>query len=418
MFHKVHRRLTVFCTFITSIIFLVMSLLYLYVSENNMKENARMTFENDLYNLVNTLYDTDVISARYLSSLEEQGGYIISIADNGSPLLYGTLRDDASSKKKLALIEEAKVSHPFPLSEIAPEKLILSDGNTYDFCRFLLQKDYGQLDITVLSDTSGLSERLIKQRLFFCGIFLCVILFLLIFFDRLTNTLLSPVIENQKRQTQFIASASHELRTPLSVVLSCASLLYDASPAEQTRLCGLINEEGAMIKQLIDEMLLLANSDQHNFTLQKKPVPLDTLVLDTAEAFETMAHDKKLKLSVRLCEDVLPLCFCDEFRIRQLLSSLIHNAISYTPKGSITVSLSYEKEHFVIQVIDTGVGIPDGDKKRIFERFYRADQARSEKEHFGLGLSIAMEIAKAHKGTLRVADTPGGGSTFILSLPA
>lgn len=418
MFHKVHRRLTVFCTFITSIIFLVMSLLYLYVSENNMKENARMTFENDLYNLVNTLYDTDVISARYLSSLEEQGGYIISIADNGSPLLYGTLSDDATSQKKLALIEEAKVSHPFPLSGIAPEKLILSDGNTYDFCRFVLQKDYGQLDITVLSDTSGLSERLIKQRLFFCGIFLCVILFLLIFFDRLTNTLLAPVIENQKKQTQFIASASHELRTPLSVVLSCAALLYDASPAEQTRLCGLINEEGAMMKQLIDEMLLLANSDQHNFTLQKKHVPLDTLVLDTAETFETMTYGKKLKLSVRLCEDELPLCFCDEFRIRQLLSSLIHNAISYTPKGSITVALSYEKEHFVIQVIDTGVGIPDSDKKRIFERFYRADQARSEKEHFGLGLSIAMEIAKAHKGTLRVADTPGGGSTFILSLPA
>jgi signal transduction histidine kinase len=94
----------------------------------------------------------------------------------------------------------------------------------------------------------------------------------------------------------------------------------------------------------------------------------------------------------------------------------VHNAISYTPEnGKIDISLSYEKKRFTISVADNGIGIADDEKSKIFDRFYRSDKSRNSKEHFGLGLSIATEIAAAHKGNITVSDTPNGGATFTVS---
>lgn len=143
----------------------------------------------------------------------------------------------------------------------------------------------------------------------------------------------------------------------------------------------------------------------------------DTLLLETYEAFEPLAAKKQIRLNVQLPEELLPPCVCDPERIRQVLAILLHNAISYTPEhGTIHLALSFEKQRFCFQVSDNGIGIPDGEKSRIFERFYRADQSRSQKDHFGLGLSIAQEIVSAHQGQIMVKDTPGGGSTFLVFL--
>ncbi len=145
---------------------------------------------------------------------------------------------------------------------------------------------------------------------------------------------------------------------------------------------------------------------------------LDTLLINAYEAFEPLAAEKKLAFSITLPEESLPLCNADADRIVQLLSILLHNAVSYTPEGGrIDLALSHKKNRFYLTVSDTGVGIPIGDRKKVFDRFYRAEKSRSAKGHFGLGLSIAAEIVKLHHGSIGVTERDGGGSVFTVMLP-
>jgi signal transduction histidine kinase len=128
-----------------------------------------------------------------------------------------------------------------------------------------------------------------------------------------------------------------------------------------------------------------------------------------------MAKQKNITFNVNLPNTTIPLFNCDKERIIQLITILVHNAISYTPEnGKIDISLAYEKKHFTISVADNGIGIADDEKPKIFDRFYRSDKSRTSKEHFGLGLSIATQIVTAHNGHISVSDTPNGGATFTV----
>jgi signal transduction histidine kinase len=176
--------------------------------------------------------------------------------------------------------------------------------------------------------------------------------------------------------------------------------------------------EGYQMSRLIDDMLVLANADNNTWNIQKNDVELDTLVLEIFEAFWPLAKEKDISLFVHLPEASLPRCRCDKQRIGQVLSILLHNAISYGKKDNhVNLSLKKNLTHFILTVTDNGTGIADKDKPYVFDRFYRADSSRSTKEHFGLGLSIAKEIVDAHSGTIRIEDTPGGGATFTVLLP-
>ena len=183
-----------------------------------------------------------------------------------------------------------------------------------------------------------------------------------------------------------------------------------------------IKQEGLRMSRLIEDMLTLTESDVHRFSIQKNPVELDTLLLNTCEAFEVLAKEHSLSLSLALPDTPLPMCICDPDRIRQVISILLHNAVSYTPaQGKIRVSLTHKrasgKANFFLSVSDNGIGISDEDKKKIFDRFFRAEKSRSAKGHFGLGLSIAFEIVHAHHGNITVADSKEGGSVFTVCLP-
>ena len=185
------------------------------------------------------------------------------------------------------------------------------------------------------------------------------------------------------------------------------------------------------MSSLVGDLLTLSQSDSRLFSVSPKPTELDTLLMNVFEAFQPLAKEKSIALSISLPKGALPLCQADPDRIsqvlsvlrrvaeRMVLSILLHNALSYTPKhGKIELFLSYEKERFLLSVRDNGIGISDQDKGKIFDRFFRAEKARSTKGHFGLGLSIAYEIVKSHQGSIRVCDAPGGGSIFTVILPA
>lgn len=431
MIKKVHLRLTLVCTAVTGAIVIAMTLLYLYVSESNMRENHYYAFQNDMNNIINGLKAQSVLSNYYLASLEAGGRYLVFIEDNGTPLLYGNI---VENKERIELLEKVKDYYQSsyevsPSSEVSTlssyhfdftytvEEGNFSMGQDFYVCVAYIPTGNGSLTAYILAPVSSFYRQLSRQRLLFAAVNLFSLILFYLFFYRFTSHLLMPVVESQEKQNSFIASASHELRTPLSVILSCAALIPESDKEKQAQFCHTIRQEGGVMKRLLSEMLSLADFDSRGMDLHKEAHELDTLILNCVETFEPMAKEKNIRLSSTLPDNSLPLCICDKHKIEQLLAILVHNAISYTNEGgAIGVSLKYVKKRFIISVADSGIGISDEDKKRIFERFYRADASHNAKEHFGLGLSIAQSIVKQHHGKLKVTDTEGGGSTFIVEL--
>lgn len=145
---------------------------------------------------------------------------------------------------------------------------------------------------------------------------------------------------------------------------------------------------------------------------------MDTLFIETWETWLSPCRQKGITLNIKLKEECCPKVPCDKERISQVLGILLDNAISYSPPGaSIELEAMDDDRQFYFSVIDHGPGIPNAEKVKVFDRFYRGDPSRSDKNHYGLGLSIAKEIIKLHDGNIEIADTPGGGCTFRISLP-
>ncbi|MCM1175527.1 MAG: HAMP domain-containing histidine kinase [Blautia sp.] len=431
MFKKVHIRLTLLCTGITAVIMIIMSLCYLYVSENGLYRNQFQSFQNDVNTITTNLEQQSVISMEWLSKMEAQGNYLFYVLDNGIPFLYNQLNDMTENSTRSLLLEECrnayqdkstasffvKTDSSYISSHFEFEFVSASTDAKYFGSIINLGKYASSLEIIILSSMQSLEEQILEQRFRFILIDIAAVFLLSIFSWLFTGRLLRPIMENQQKQAQFVASASHELRTPLAVILSAAECCRNAPPEKQKVFLKTIDQEGLRMSALVNDMLTLSSSDDQRFSIQPEPVEIDTLLMNSYEAFEPLARDKSILLSVCLPEQALPLCQADPERISQVVAILLHNAISYTPAyGRITLSLLYKKEHFYLSVQDNGIGISDEDKKRIFDRFYRVEKSRSTKEHFGLGLSIAYEIIKAHNGSIQVADAKGGGSIFTIIL--
>ena len=172
------------------------------------------------------------------------------------------------------------------------------------------------------------------------------------------------------------------------------------------------------MKCLIDDMLLLANSDAQTLTVRPEVCQPDLLLLDVFEKFEPLARKKSIRLSLVLPDEILPDCFCDLHRTEQIFSILVDNALCYTPSGGVvTLACHTEEGHLCFTFTDTGCGIPDEKKTHIFERFYRADDAHTDREHFGLGLCIAKELTEKQNGSIQVSDAPIHGTCFLVRLP-
>ena len=261
-------------------------------------------------------------------------------------------------------------------------------------------------------------NKIFFQNITFVFIDIIALLFLGFFAYFFTKHTIKPIEKSQKKQVQFIASASHELRSPLAVITSASSALKKASPKDQEKFIDMISSESNRMAKLINDMLLLASANNESWSINKTEEELDTILLNTYEEFELLAKEKNISLSIVLPDYEIPKCKCDKERIIQVLFILINNALSYTKAGGkIELSLKAFSNHIEIYVIDNGIGISDKDKMHIFEPFYRRDSSHNNKEHFGLGLSIAYEIIKLHKGNIIIKDTLEKGSTFIISLP-
>jgi two-component system phosphate regulon sensor histidine kinase PhoR len=234
--------------------------------------------------------------------------------------------------------------------------------------------------------------------------------------------ILQDLTELHRLQTvrqDFIGNVSHELRTPLASLRALVDTLRDGAledPPAAQRFLNHMEMEVDTLTQIIQESLELSRIESGRVPLRLSSTPVTDLVLPALERLGPQAELAGLQVHLDLPEGI-PEVLADQERIQQVVTNLVHNAIKFTPVGGeIHVSAGRADDEVVISVRDTGVGIAAEDLPRVFERFYKADRARSG-GGTGLGLAIAKHIVQAHGGRIWASSTEGQGSTFSFSLP-
>ena len=233
------------------------------------------------------------------------------------------------------------------------------------------------------------------------------------------NELLSRLDQSFDTMRRFVADASHELRTPVAVIRGEAdvALSQERSAAEYRESLAIILDEARRVSRLIDDLLNLARADAGHVMLRTQSFYLNELVAECCRSVQALASARGVRVECAAGRDMQ--FTGDEELLRRLMINLLENAIRYTPAGG-TVSASVERSDGAVHlaVTDTGVGIAAQDAARVFERFYRAGEARSRKDGgFGLGLAIVRWIAESHKGTVACVSEVGRGSKFTVTLP-
>ena len=237
------------------------------------------------------------------------------------------------------------------------------------------------------------------------------------------NLLLNRLDESFERQRRFMSDASHELRTPVAILRGEAEVALsrkDRSIEEYRESLAVLHAEARRLTQIVEDLFTLTRADAGQYPISVNDFYLDELVADCVHSTRTLALAKNISLTTD-ARGELPI-HADENLLRRMILNLIDNAVKYTPKdGSVNVSCAETGEGYAICVGDTGPGIAPDLQPRIFERFFRADKARSRTESdgggAGLGLSIARWIAAAHNGRLELTQSGPGGSSFTAYLP-
>jgi heavy metal sensor kinase len=234
------------------------------------------------------------------------------------------------------------------------------------------------------------------------------------------NQMISRLEQAFERERRFTADASHELKTPLAVLRGDieVALRRERSPGEYQRVLESSLEETARLTKLTDDLLTLARSDADQSVLEREEVRLDILAAEAREYISPLAQSARVALNFDPPDSPI-VVEGDQKRLTQLLVNLLDNAIKYTPAGgSARLSLSVKQGSAVIEVSDTGRGIPASALPHIFERFYRQTDPRDSRvTGFGLGLAISKWIADAHGGSIEVESQEGKGSRFTVQLP-
>lgn len=417
MYKNIRLKLTLLFTIIAGLILAVMSICYLYTSEKELKHTRFLSFCTEVNTMILNLEQQQTITYEWIAKAVSNNHYTLAIYDKDIPLTYtATVLSDAQKELAIEFLKNCHVATNSGSEFISPHsemRYTASDGNDYFVSVASLHS--GNIRTVIFSPMEPLYTQIHNQRIriFLINIFGFCLLFLFSYFY--TGKLLAPIDASQKKQSEFIAAVSHELRTPLAVILSSISAAKDASVEEKMTLYHTVETESSRMSVLVNDMLTLAGADSHTWNFEMNPVELDTLFLTTYEAFLPLTLEKQVSLTVSLPEDSIPCCICDSNRITQLLEILLSNALTYGG-SQIRLSLDWQPPHYYLIVADNGPGISLNMKDHIFDRFYRGEDSRSTKEHFGLGLSIAKEIVNAHHGTIELTETDGGGCTFTVRL--
>ena len=463
MFPQLRKKLIFVYTASTGLILsLVLALAFCFYA-SSVSRQQEAAFQNHLITLSSRLQSDSSFSDSELARLELQDHLLISIEENGHPLFFSgaygtpTSRSILTSRAESAAREEGINTSAAPVSsEMTVSPLLHIEGeqnDSYLASVLIARQEKGYKKLILLSDETGTRTGLFMAGLLYLLVDAGGILLLFLIGRRFVRHALLPAQEGFSRQQEFVAAASHELRSPLAVIRASASAI-PGSPEHSGKLIRTILKECQRGSSLIKSLLLLASADSHTLSIQKTCFEIDELLLNLLELYEPLFHSRNGHLLLELPEEPLPCAYADPDLCRQILTILLDNAAAYglrqdnaaaydlqkdcseelgsgsvspqtpnapaagTAAGKIVLKAANSGNTIFLSVEDHGPGLSNTEKERIFDRFYRAEGSRSDKEHFGLGLSIASDLAKIQELPLSVSDTEGGGCTFTLRIPA
>jgi two-component system sensor histidine kinase/response regulator len=227
--------------------------------------------------------------------------------------------------------------------------------------------------------------------------------------------------ELDRLKDDFVATVSHELRTPLTSMMGFLEMIREGEAGElneeQKRFLAIVYRSSERLQRLVGDLLFVARLDANGLQLQFSEARLDDIVRDAVESSGALARSREVSLVVEL--DSVPPVSGDKERLSQLVGNLVSNALKFTPAGgSVVIRTLVDGGRAVVEIADTGIGIPLGEQSGLFQRFFRASTATEQAiPGTGLGLVISRAIAEAHGGTIGVTSMPGQGTTFRVELP-
>ncbi|MGB9641579.1 MAG: ATP-binding protein [Candidatus Ratteibacteria bacterium] len=229
---------------------------------------------------------------------------------------------------------------------------------------------------------------------------------------------ISMIKDIQERKKDFVTAVSHELKTPVTAIKGYIETIEeDIENSENKKFLNIIKHHSERLEKIVEDLITLAQLENETPVVEFNKVNIVDIANHAISLFTKKAIEKGI--TIEMAHNNVPEIYGDEFRLEQMLINLIDNAIRFTEKGKIAISITYQKGAVIIEVSDTGIGIPPQHIPKIFERFYVVDKARSRQTGgTGLGLSIVKHIVLLHNGTIDVKSTPGKGTSFIIQLPA
>ncbi|RLC50853.1 MAG: hypothetical protein DRZ79_03740 [Candidatus Cloacimonadota bacterium] len=226
--------------------------------------------------------------------------------------------------------------------------------------------------------------------------------------------------EIDRMKTDFVSSVSHELRTPLTSILGFSTTILkrrDIPEKTKYEFIEIIQKESKRLSRLIEDVLSISKIESGKITYDFRRISLKSIIEDVYEIYSPQAEKKKLKMILDVEENV-PEIIGDRDALHQVVVNFVGNAIKFTPEGgTVTLGLRQENESVVLMIKDTGMGIPEKDQARIFDKFYRVYRPGTQIQGTGLGLSIVKEIIEKHKGRIELFSKVGKGTTFNIFFP-
>ncbi len=222
-------------------------------------------------------------------------------------------------------------------------------------------------------------------------------------------------LENIKKE--FVANVSHELKTPLTVIKGYIETIEEEIDEKNKKYLNIIKNHTNRLIDIVQDLLTVSKLEDNNIKLDMSEFKLKPFFANVYDTFEQRLKNKNLYLKINLADENLVL-EADEYKLEQLFTNLIENAVKYSEQGGITISAAKENSCMRFEVSDTGIGIPDSDIGRVFERFYTVDKSRARNSAgTGLGLSIVKHIVNLHKGSISVESKYGTGTKFVILIP-
>lgn len=380
MIKKLQKKLTTLLIFLLTIIWIGILLLFLNSTyKNNLKD-----VKEDVRSALREIKWKNFIRTQGTAlDLEDIGYCVFQIDDYKQPhILFQTF----TNKTDEELLRYAK-------------KYSLTWKKTHQTYKYIYIYKLRKKQLMLISSAPALQATI--PAIVLCIFLLFGGLILFTFSSRIISRWLTQPIEDMiSSEKKFISNASHELKTPLAVIRANTQLLQKEISADNKHL-EYIHQETERMIVLVNKMLTLVLLDTAQNQAQPKRFRVDEALYDIIYPMESVAYEKKIRMTVDIQEEMYIDGIEDE--IQNLLSILLNNAISYTPEyGEIVIRAYIQAKKFYLKVSNSGDPIPEEIRDRLFERFFRADEAREDNGHYGLGLSIASSIAANHGGRIRV----------------